>query len=75
MKHIYTILIANRGEIASRIIRSCQKLGITSAVVYTDADANRQVDILGKAEVRGKLGELVAGARPRVLEHGDAVCR
>ncbi|NYE56823.1 acetyl-CoA carboxylase biotin carboxylase subunit [Carboxydothermus ferrireducens] len=32
------ILIANRGEIALRIIRACKELGITSAVVYTPAD-------------------------------------
>ncbi len=33
------ILIANRGEIAVRIIRACQKLNITSVQVYSQADA------------------------------------
>ncbi|MDO8548548.1 MAG: biotin carboxylase N-terminal domain-containing protein, partial [Ignavibacteria bacterium] len=35
---IKKILIANRGEIAVRIIRACKELGITSAVIYSDAD-------------------------------------
>ena len=34
------ILIANRGEIAVRIIKACRELGIKSAAVYSDADIN-----------------------------------
>ena len=33
------ILIANRGEIAVRIIRACQEMGIATVAVYSDADA------------------------------------
>jgi propionyl-CoA carboxylase alpha chain len=33
------ILIANRGEIACRIIRTCQRMGIRTVAVYSDADA------------------------------------
>jgi acetyl/propionyl-CoA carboxylase alpha subunit len=36
---IRRLLIANRGEIALRIIRACRELGIETIAVYSDADA------------------------------------
>lgn len=35
---IKTILIANRGEIAARIIGTCQRMGINTVAIYSDAD-------------------------------------
>ncbi len=37
---IQKILIANRGEIACRVIRTAKKMGIKTVAVYSDADAN-----------------------------------
>jgi len=34
------ILIANRGEIAVRIMRTCKEMGIFTVAIYSDADAN-----------------------------------
>jgi 3-methylcrotonyl-CoA carboxylase alpha subunit len=68
---IRSLLIANRGEIACRVIRTARKLGVRTVAVYSDADANalhvRQADEavhIGPAPARESylVGERIIGA-------------
>ena len=47
-----SILIANRGEIACRIIATCRKMGIRAVAVYSDADATSRHVRIADAAVR-----------------------
>src|SRR4029078_11928359 len=38
--NFHTVLVANRGEIAARVIRTLRAMGIRSVAVFSDADAN-----------------------------------
>ncbi|MDB4222523.1 acetyl/propionyl/methylcrotonyl-CoA carboxylase subunit alpha [Granulosicoccus sp.] len=46
------ILIANRGEIACRVIATCKKMGIKTVAVYSDADANAKHVAMADEAVR-----------------------
>ncbi|KAI9555728.1 hypothetical protein GHT06_018243 [Daphnia sinensis] len=64
------ILIANRGEIACRVIRSAKRLGIQTVAVYSDADRNAMhVDMADSAIRLGPAASVESYLRQdRVLE-------
>jgi propionyl-CoA carboxylase alpha chain len=45
------ILIANRGEIACRIIKTARRMGIATVAVYSDADARAPVGQAAKTSL------------------------
>jgi 3-methylcrotonyl-CoA carboxylase alpha subunit len=51
---IQKILVANRGEIARRIMRTCRKMGIATVAVYSDADA--EMPFVAEADEAVRLG-------------------
>jgi 3-methylcrotonyl-CoA carboxylase alpha subunit len=62
------VLIANRGEIACRVLRTCKRLGIRTIAVYSDADAQAQHVLLADEAIH------IGGARPKdSYLRGDAI--
>ncbi|KAI0163658.1 large subunit of carbamoyl-phosphate synthase [Pestalotiopsis sp. NC0098] len=59
-KFIKKVLIANRGEIAVRLIRACSAAGVQSISVYTEADSNSEHASLAD-ENHLLLGDNVSG--------------
>ena len=39
-KEIKTVAIANRGEVAVRIIKACEELGLATVLLHSEADVN-----------------------------------
>jgi acetyl-CoA carboxylase, biotin carboxylase subunit len=52
---VQKILVANRGEIASRIIRTCKEMGIETIAVYSDAD--KDMPYVKEADSAFRIGE------------------
>lgn len=67
------ILVANRGEIALRVIRAARELNIASVAVYSDADANSPHVLLADEAVH--LGESEAKKSYLVPEKILAACK
>ncbi len=67
------ILIANRGEIACRVIKTARKMGIKTVAVHSDADARAlHVDM---ADERVNIGPAAAAQSYLVIEKIIAACK
>ncbi|MGH3959645.1 acetyl/propionyl/methylcrotonyl-CoA carboxylase subunit alpha [Mycobacterium sp.] len=69
MRELSTVLVANRGEIAVRVIRTLQAMGIRSVAVYSDADASARH--VAEADLAVGIGP--APARDSYLNIGAVV--
>jgi len=74
-RHFDKILIANRGEIARRVMRSAREMGIASAAIYSDADA--RAPHVAEADEAVRVGPAPSAesylAIERILEAARAV--
>src|SRR5262249_60028122 len=69
---ITRLLVANRGEIALRIIRACRELGIESVAVHSDADGDAPHVAAADHSVRIGPAPAVEGylSIPRIIQAG-----
>ncbi len=77
---IESVLVANRGEVAVRIVRACRALGLRSIAVYSDADVDalhvRAADAavrLGPAPARSSYLDVDALLAAAAAQDADAV--
>lgn len=68
-----TVLVANRGEIACRVIRTLRALGIRSVAVYSDADADARH--VREADVAVRIGPAAAAESYLKIEAIIQACR
>ncbi|WP_457966544.1 biotin/lipoyl-binding protein [Arthrobacter sp. D1-29] len=68
-----TVLVANRGEIACRVIRTLRALGIRSVAVYSDADAGARH--VRDADVAVRIGPAAAAESYLKIEAIIQACR
>ena len=66
-----TLLVANRGEIARRVMRSAREMGIRSVAVYVDAD--RDAPFVGDADVAVPVAENTAILEARYKKLGGSI--
>ena len=66
----HKILIANRGEIACRVMETAHRLGVATVAVYSDADAGARHTAMADEAVH------IGGAAPaQSYLRGDVSCR
>ena len=70
---IEKILIANRGEIAVRIIRACREMGIETVAVYSEADKEALHTQLDQRSAR--FGSRCDSSRIRIFIGKCKICR
>ena len=73
MGKISKILIANRGEIACRVIRTARRLGVKTVAVYSDAD--RFAPHVNQADESYHIGASPAAESYLVIEKIIEACR
>jgi acetyl/propionyl-CoA carboxylase alpha subunit len=67
-----TILIANRGEIACRVIKTAQRMGIRTVAVYSEADRGaRHVRLADESCPAGRRGGVHRAAAGAGIVPGD----